>query len=63
MNKIAVGLLLSFVLIGCSNLGAIRDFNGNVVKNIEDPNDFGSIAYADYYDIDTLKAVEKSKWG
>lgn len=61
MNNIALGLLLSFVLVGCSNLGTTRTVNGNVVQNIEDPNDFGSIAYVDYYDVDTLRAIEKKK--
>ncbi|HHP0514346.1 TPA: hypothetical protein ACRZ3R_005192 [Vibrio harveyi] len=61
MNKIVVGLILSFVLVGCSNLGTTRAVNGNIVQNIEDPNDFGSIAYVDYYDVDTLRAIEKKK--
>lgn len=61
MSKIAVGLLLSVVLVGCSNLGTTRTVNGNVVQNIEDPNDLGSIAYVDYYDINTLRTAEKEK--
>ena len=58
MNKVVVGLLVSLILVGCSNLGTIRAVNGNKVQNIEDPNDYGSIAYVDYFDVDTLKKNE-----
>ena len=52
-------VIMVITIWGCSNLGSIRVTNGNKIENIEDPQDFGSIAYVDYFDYETL--IEEKK--
>lgn len=54
-------MVLALVLASCSNLGSVRTVNGNRVEVIEDPKDFGSIAYVEYFDYETLKARERKR--
>lgn len=60
-KRIILSLIFSLLLGGCSNLGSIRTVNGNKVQNIEDPNEFSSIAYVNYFDVSTLKNEEDKK--
>ncbi|WKD50517.1 hypothetical protein [Microbulbifer spongiae] len=59
MKKVLLAVLSIFVITGCSNLGVVRESNGNKIEVIEDPESFDTISYIDFYDYQAL--VEKEK--
>jgi len=61
MKSLVLSLTICFLLTACSNVGTVRSVNGNKVVNIEDPVDLYSVAYVDYYDVETLRAEEVKK--
>jgi hypothetical protein len=63
MKRLSISIICAFLLVGCSILGTTRNINGNSVMNIEDPEDFSSVAYVDYFDYQFLVEEEKEKAG